>query len=166
MSSSRRGGGRLGAGRRPKSNDIQAIITECYSVRAWFTKKQGARAWHRQWSQFKTHAIVQQHRQDMKKWSPSEHHAASHRPSGKLVIGAMGARQTLADVRAILKERTGLNGQRLGGAHSVSLPRLYGVRRATFELVARRLKRRHGWQIGASRVERVWKKWEHLNKLS
>jgi hypothetical protein len=166
MNSKGRGGKRTGAGRKPNSHEIHAIIDACNSVRAWFAKRQEARALRAYWSQPQfgdRPSLLAHHRAIMETWSLNERRAASKRLDGKSVIGAVGARETLLDVLAIL--RSGPQAWRLRGLHSVVAPRPYGVRKATFELVARRLKRRHGWRIGPSRVERVWKEWCRRQRL-
>ncbi len=61
----------------------------------------------------------------------------------------------------MLDQETGPGGRRVRGAHRIIVPRLHGVRKRMFDMVAKRLQKRpHGWRITASRVEEVWKQWE------
>jgi hypothetical protein len=149
MSSRGRGGRRPGAGRKPKSYDILEIIAEVYCVRAEYLKKQGDRICNLYWPQFRAYEFVNDAQTEMKKW-PAD---------------SAAARDKLEDARSMLDQRTGPNGRQLRGTHSIVVPRLYGVRSHIFEVAAKRLKERHGWRIGASRVERVWKEWRHRQKL-
>ena len=154
MSASGRGGKRSGAGRKPKAYDIHAIIAECSSVRQELFEKQSDRAWDRYWSRFEAYKFVKDRQSEMEKWSAEQRRAA---------LGRTGsARRVLVDVRAMLRERTGPNERKLGGTHSIVVPRLYGVRRPMFALVAKRLQRRYGWRISARRIERVWKRFNRL----